>query len=150
MPCEKGSSMVRRFSIPPLHRQWLSSPHILWPPATSFSIPITGTPVWGGEEGRCRRRGGGCDYLGVKDRMWATKREFFKPTSSQSRICGWTGMEFKQWHQTKHTYREILAGFTRVYISQTETEVANKLLLSKLEKLEKKENTKLVGREKYK
>lgn len=25
MPCEKGSSMVRRFSIPPLHRQRLSS-----------------------------------------------------------------------------------------------------------------------------
>lgn len=72
-------------------------------------------------------------------------------------------MEFKQWHQTKHTYREILAGFTKthtmrskdpewewVYITQTQTEVANKLLLSKLEKLEKKENTTLVGREKYK
>lgn len=41
MPCEKGSSMVRRFSIPPLHRQRLS-----FQPPQVLSVPTTGAPVW--------------------------------------------------------------------------------------------------------
>lgn len=70
------------------------------------------TPLSGGKGGGCRREGG-CDYLGVKHRMWVTKGEFFKPTSFQSTICAWTATEFKQRRQTKHRYREVHAGFTK-------------------------------------
>lgn len=68
-------------------------------------------PLSGVKGGGRRRKGGGCDYLGVKDRMWATKGEFFEPTSFQSTICAWTATEFKQRRQTKHRYREVHAGF---------------------------------------
>lgn len=43
----------------------------------------------GGKEGGCRRKGGSCDYLGVKDRMWATKGYFFETSSFQSRVQAW-------------------------------------------------------------
>lgn len=62
--------------------------------------------------GRKREGEGGRDYLGVKDRMWATKGEFFGPTSFQSTICAWTATEFKQRCQTKLRYREVQAAFT--------------------------------------
>lgn len=39
----------------------------------------------GKKEDGCRRKGGSCDYLGVKDRMWATKRHFFKPSLFQTK-----------------------------------------------------------------
>lgn len=127
MPCEKGSSMVRRFSIPPLHRQRLSSP--LWSVTPSNFLlcshhrhPFLGGKKEGAEEG------GLCDYLGVKHRMWVTKGEFFEPTSFQSTICAWTVKEFKQRRQTKHRYREVHAGFTKIHtITRRDSEGVSQL-----------------------
>lgn len=49
----------------------------LFPPQTLLS---------GGKEEGCRRKGGSCDYLRVKDRMWATKGYFFESSSFQTRV----------------------------------------------------------------
>ncbi|KAI9523228.1 hypothetical protein NQZ68_029233 [Dissostichus eleginoides] len=71
------SSMVRRFSIPPI----LSSPPRSVTPR-SFLLRSHHREEEEEEEGDC-------DYLGVKHRMWVTKGEFFeKPTSFLlSTIC---------------------------------------------------------------
>lgn len=89
--------------IPPAVRDPQQLPS-LFPPQALLSGAKRG--------GRKREGGGGRDYLGVKDRMWATKGEFFGPTSFQSTICAWTATEFKQRCQTKLRYREVRAAFT--------------------------------------
>lgn len=83
----------------------------------------------------------GCDYLErgmggvVKDRMWATKGEFFELTSFQSTICAWTAAEFEQGSQTKHRYRDVHAGFTEIHrIRRKNQEYA---LLKKMTELNK-------------
>lgn len=78
-----------------------------------------------------RRREVGCDYLGVKHRMWATKGEFFEPTSSQSTISAWTVTEFKQQGQTKHRYWDVCAGFMGRGILEAGTNWVFKTLTSK-------------------
>lgn len=88
-------------------------------------------PLSGGKEEGAEGKGC-CDYLGVKHRMWVTKGEFFEPTSFQSTICAWTVMEFKQRRQTKHRYRDVHAGFTKIHtIRRRDPEGAQSVLYHK-------------------
>lgn len=101
-PCEKAQSMVRRFSMLPLHWQGLSSPVFeggWWPQCLPpFTFPSQLAHVKG-ERGRGER--GRVQLTCGSDTGYGEQREFFRPTSFQSTVCAWTVMEFKQPSKTK-------------------------------------------------
>lgn len=98
-PCEKAQSMVRRFSMLPLHWQGLSSPRLQGGFVTLVFAPLfTFPPQLAHAKGeRWRWRGKREERLTCgSDTGYGEQRDFFRPTSFQSTVCAWTVLEFKQ------------------------------------------------------